>query len=443
MQVKTTYKDIWKISFPIMLGGIAQTVLNVTDTAFLARVGEVELGASAIGGVFYFVLVMLGIGISIGAQIIIARRAGEGKKHAIGEIFDHTLILLTALGLVLFVFGIYLTPTLYHHIIKDSAVAEASIVFIHYRSYALVFTMTSFAVRALFIGIAETRIITYNAVLCAVLNVVLDYILIFGKLGFEPMGIKGAGIATASAEIISALYVFIWAFYKKGMSEYYIFKFTKIAFENFKHIINISSPIVLQNLISMGAWFIFFVLIEKIGRHELAISNIIRSCYMVMMTPVWGFSSACNSMVSNIIGQKKQDEVMPLVLKFVKLSFGLMTLMMALCLLFPNLLLSLSTSDLQLQKDAMGCYYITIIASLIFSVSMNLLSAISGTGNTKKAMVIEITNIVLYLSYIFVFTIVYHSSVEVVWISEIIYWTSMGLWSYIYLKSNKWKSVVV
>lgn len=426
-----------------MLAGIAQTVLNVTDTAFLSRVGEVELGASAIGGVFYFVLVMLGIGISIGAQIIIARRAGEGKKEFIGEVFDHTLILLLVLGLLLFIFGIYGTPYLYQLIITDKTVADASIVFIHYRSYALVFTMASFAVRALFIGIAQTRIITYNAVLCAVLNVVLDYVLIFGKFGFEPMGIKGAGIATAASEIIAALYVFVWAFYKKGMSDYRIFKFKKIASKNFKQILHISLPIAMQNFISMGAWFVFFVLIEKMGRHELAISNIIRSCYMIMMTPVWGFSSACNSMVSNIIGQKKEDEVMPLVQKFVKLSLGMMSIMMLFCLLFPEVLLSLSTSDVQLQQDSLRSYYIIIVASLVFSVSMNLLSAISGTGHTKKAMIIELTNIVLYLSYIFLFTIVYQTSVEVVWTSEIVYWSSMGLWSYRYLQSNKWKRFAV
>lgn len=423
-----------------MLGGIAQTVLNVTDTAFLARVGEVELGASAIGGVFYFVLVMLGIGISIGAQIIIARRAGEGKKHAIGEIFDHTLILLTALGLVLFVFGIYLTPTLYHHIIKDSAVAEASIVFIHYRSYALVFTMTSFAVRALFIGIAETRIITYNAVLCAVLNVVLDYILIFGKLGFEPMGIKGAGIATASAEIISALYVFIWAFYKKGMSEYYIFKFTKIAFENFKHIINISSPIVLQNLLSMGAWFLFFVFIERIGQHELAISNVVRATYMVLMTPIWGYSSATNSMVSNLIGQGRGDEVLGLVKRIIKLSLLTTTIICLLNFIQIDFLLALTASDLKLVADALPSYYVILSAMFIFSVAIVALMAVSGTGKTKVTMYIEIFNIGIYLLLSYIFAVVMKASLPVVWSTEIYYWLIMGLLAWWYLKSFKWKN---
>lgn len=426
-----------------MLGSIAQTVLSVTDTAFLARVGEVELGASAIGGVFYFVLVMIGVAISIGAQIIIARRAGEGNRHLIGEIFDHTFIILAAFGLLLYLVTQFIAPPLYHLILNDAAVANASIIFIKYRGYAIFFTVSSLAVRALFIGIAQTRIITYQAILSAVLNVVLDYILIFGHLGFEPMGIKGAGIATATAEIVSAIYVFAWSFFKKGMGEYFIFKFKKISRINFQKILNISSPIVLQNLISMGAWFVFFVLIEKIGRHELAISNIIRSCYMVMMTPVWGFASASNTMVSNLIGQNKQHQVLALVKKIVWLSFGVIAVTMLFCALFPFILLNLTTSDQKLIIDSLLCYYIIIGATLIFSISMNLLSTVSGTGATKKAMVIEITNITIYLIYIYLFTVIIKSSVEVVWLCEVIYWTTMGIWSFIYLKSGKWKVLKV
>ena len=82
-----------------------------------------------------------------------------------------------------------------------------------------------------------------------------------------------------------------------------------------KTIMDLSLPLVVQNLLSMGSWFIFFVFIEKIGKHQLAISNIVRGAYMINMTPIWGFSVAANSMISNIIGQSKQDEVFVLLKK--------------------------------------------------------------------------------------------------------------------------------
>jgi putative MATE family efflux protein len=442
LKVETTYKQILKIALPITLGGVAQTILNITDTAFLARVGEIELGAAAIGGVFYFVLVMLGYAISTGAQILISRRAGEGNHTAIGILFDHTLILLIAFGLLQFAL-MQLTPTFINLIIADKDIAAASNDYIFYRSFALVFSFMGFAARAFFVSISQTRIITYQALLCCVLNVVLDYILIFGKCGFEPMGIAGAAIATAISEIVSALYILCWAKLHRAFRQYNLFGFKHFNRITAFKIFEISLPVMIQHFLSMAAWFVFFVLMEKMGRHPLAISNIIRSCYMVMMTPVWGFAAASNSMVSNLIGQGLKHEVMPVIFRICKLSAGFILLFTIGLSFFPNLLLKLTTNDTQLIADSMQSFYIALAATVIFSVSMNLLSAISGTGDTRSALIIEISNITLYILYIFCFTILIKSTVEIVWLSEIIYWVSMGVWSYWYLRRGKWQQLVV
>src|SRR5438132_6373334 len=103
MLVNISYRDIWKMAYPVMIGSVAITVLNITDTIFLGRVGEVALGASALGGVFYFVLVMIAIAIATGTQIQIARRAGEKNYGAIGEIFDQGLYLFFALSILSFI----------------------------------------------------------------------------------------------------------------------------------------------------------------------------------------------------------------------------------------------------------------------------------------------------------------------------------------------------
>jgi len=86
------------------LGSIAQNLINFTDTAFLGRVGEIALGAGAIGGLFYLAVIMLGLGFSIGAQIIIARRLGQDRFTEIGEVVIHTVIFLTFLAIIVFCF---------------------------------------------------------------------------------------------------------------------------------------------------------------------------------------------------------------------------------------------------------------------------------------------------------------------------------------------------
>jgi len=101
--------------------------------------------------------------------------------------------------------------------------------------------------------------------------------------------------------------------------------------------------------------------------------------------------------------------------------------------------LRITTSDPVLISDSMGCYFIIIGAMFLFSVSVILLSAVSGSGNTKAAMVIEFFNIAIYMIYVYLCAVVYTSSIEVVWFSEIIYWVMMGLFSAYYLTTRKWQ----
>ena len=87
-----------------------EQLIGITDTAFLGRVGEVELGASALGGIFFITVFMLGLGFSIGAQILMGRRNGEGNYPRIGSIFYHSLGFLLVLATVLFVLTRQFSP---------------------------------------------------------------------------------------------------------------------------------------------------------------------------------------------------------------------------------------------------------------------------------------------------------------------------------------------
>lgn len=78
-------KDILKISFPVLMSLLMEHLIGLTDTAYLGRVGEVELGACALAGVYYLVIYMLGFGFSVGAQVMMARRHGSGEHRRMGR----------------------------------------------------------------------------------------------------------------------------------------------------------------------------------------------------------------------------------------------------------------------------------------------------------------------------------------------------------------------
>jgi len=426
-----------------MLGSLAQTVLGLTDTAFLARVGEIELGASGIAGVFYFVLIMIGYAIGIGAQILIARKAGEGKTKEIGIIYDHTLLILVVFSLILFVFLRWFSPFIFDSILDSERVKSAADSFIAYRCWGIIGVMITVSFRSFYTGIAATRIITYSAFLMTGINIVLAYILIFGHFGFPAMGISGAGLASAISETITAIYLLVYTYYKKEFHKFELFQFKKSETPVFSSVMNLSAPVMLQHLISMGAWFLFFVFIEKLGEHALAISNIVRSTYMLLMTPVWGFAAAANSMTSNLIGQEKKDEVLSLLKKIITLSLIITAVMVGFNAIFPSGILSVTTSNETLIHDSKGSFYVICGAMILFCSSFVLFSGVSGTGNTKMAMLMEIVNIFIYVIYVYICAHVIQASVEWVWVAEILYWLLMGVFSYIYLKSNHWKKLTL
>jgi len=404
MAIGTSYKEIIKMAMPVIFGAFAITLVNITDTAFLGRIGETELGASAVGGILYFVFAMIGVSIGTGTQIIISRRKGENNDSSIGQIFDQSIIILFITGLVLFVFLKWIAPPLLPLILNQPELVESTKEFLAYRSYGIFFILIATAFRSLFVGIALPKIYGTYSFLMAGINIILGYAMIFGNWGFPKMGIAGAGLASSIAELLALLFIWGYTFLKKELKQYQLFKFESFKKELTIKIFELSSPIIVQNLLSMGAWFLFFVFIEKIGSHELAISNIVRGAYMISMTPFWGFSVAANSMVSNVIGQGKKEEVLGLVQKIIKLTIVVSFLMILVNLIFPVQILSIFTNDIKLINDSMGCLQIVDLALIFFGFAIVSINAVSGTGATKVALYIEIAAIFIYILYAYLMT---------------------------------------
>ena len=198
----TTYKysQIWTIAYPILLSTLMEQLIGMTDTAFLGRVGEIELGASALGGIFYVTVFMLGLGFSIGAQILMARRNGEGKYLRIGSIFYHSLVFLFVLALVLFFLTWQFAPLLLHQIINSPRVFEATNDYLNWRICGIFFAFGCAMFRAFYVATTKTRVLTLNSVILVVSNIFLNYCLIFGHLGCPALGISGAAIGSTFEE---------------------------------------------------------------------------------------------------------------------------------------------------------------------------------------------------------------------------------------------------
>lgn len=432
-------KHILKISYPIFLSLLAQNIIQVIDTAFLGRVGEIELGASALAGIFYIGVYTLGFGYSMGSQILIGRRNGEKNYHEISDIVVQGLIVLIPAAILLIPAMNFVSNSWLPYLFESEEITVAVNKYLDWRFYGLIFAFTNSMFRAFYIGIAGTKILTLNAVVMALTNVLFDYLLIFGKFGFPEMGIAGAALASVISEFVSTLFFLIYTLRKVDLDKYG-FKKIRIHMQVVKQVLNISVFMMIQYLLSIFVWMLFFVFIEHLGQRPLAISNIVRSFYTILILPAQALSTSTNTMVSNTIGAGRHSEVLDLLKRVIKISLSITAVIMVVVFLFPKVLIQVYTNDPVLIAETVPPMYVLITLLPIFSVGAIFFNAVSGTGNTKTALIFELFTLTFYLSYMWWIIVYLKSSVALCWTSEHIYWFFLMSFSFLYLKFGKWQN---
>lgn len=436
-----SYKDIWKVSGPIMLGLLAQTVVQLTATIFLGLVGKVEQSASGLAGIYYIAFFTLCFGFSIGAQIMISRRNGEKSYKDIGTIVIQGIIFLEILAVILVTASLLLAHYALPHILHSAEVGHAMQEYLSWRIFGLFFASINVMFRAFFIGVTRTKVLTINAVIMAVVNIIADYAFIFGNLGMPQMGIKGAGLAAIIAELSSVLFFLIYTFATVDFKKY---GFTRMRFRMsiIRNVLKISSFTMTQYLISMSTWFLFFWAMEKHSVDALAITNLVRNFYMLFFIPMSAFATAANTLVGNTMGMGQISNVIPLIKRVCYVALGTIAVIMGLTLIAPEYWVSLISprEDLSLIPQTVAPLLVVVFGLPICCLGSIIFNAVSGTGNTKNALYIEISVLVVYIAYILYVVIYLQASIAVCWTAELIYWGGLLVLSLLYFKFGKWQT---
>ena len=418
---------------------LMEHMIGLTDTAYLGRVGEVELGASAMGGLFYICVFTIAFGFSVGSQILIARRNGEGRYKDVGPVMIQGGTFLLGLAMLMFGLTHLLAPSIVRLLISSDSIFDATMEFLNWRIWGFFFAFVNVMFRALYIGITRTKVLTMNAVVMALVNVLLDYILIFGKFGMPEMGIKGAAVASVMAEAASLAFFLIYTYAKVDFKKFGLNHWQKIDFSLLGKILSISCFTMIQYFLAMATWFVFFIAIERLGQRELAIANIVRSIYIVMLIPVQALSTTTNSLVSNLIGAGKPEQVMGLCGRMIRICYYFVLPLGILIALFPELVLRIYTDNLDLIAGSVSSLWVMLSSYLIAVPAFIFFFSVSGTGNTQTALLIDMASIFVYVLYALWVGIRMHADVAVCWTTEHVY-DLMILSAFFYLWKGNWQN---
>lgn len=439
MQTKYTYKQIWLIAYPILISLVMEQMIGMTDTIFLGRVGEIELGASAIAGVFYMVIFMVAFGFSIGAQILIARRNGEKRYKEIGNLFYQGIYFQIGLAAVMFFLSFYLSPVILRNIITSEHIYKAATDYLNWRVFGAFFSFSAVIFRAFFLGTTQTKTLTLNSIIMVLSNIMFNYILIFGKFGFPELGIAGAAIGSSMAELVSLVFFILYTRYRIDCRKYGLNRIPTFRSDILKRMLNVSFWTMVQNFLSLSTWFLFFLYVEHLGERALAVTNIVRNVSAILFMIMTAFASTCGALVSNLIGAGHTDCVQGTIRQHIRIAYMFVIPLALFFTLFPQLILGIYTDMPDLQQAAVHSLWVMCAAYLLLVPANVYFQAVSGTGNTRTALGLETLTLIIYVTYITYIILHLRLDVAICWTSEIVYSTFMLFFCSMYIKRGNWQ----
>jgi MATE family multidrug resistance protein len=434
------YKTILSVALPLMVSSFIQSIVLLTNAAFLSRYSTLAFDASGNAGLLYVTVFVSLMGMSDGVQILIARRIGENRKDAIGRIFGTSIFTLLCLVIILFFILTVIVPYFLPIYSKHQDLAQAQLSFLNIRSYALFFAFITLSIQAFLFAIGKTWVVLIAALIVALSNVVLDVVFIFGWKFIPEMGLKGAAYSSVLAEALGMIFLIIFLLFSKERKEYKLFEHFAFQWKSFVELIKVGSPLFLQGFFALATWTVFFTWIEQIGKHELTISQNIRAIYFLAFVPVWGFAATTKTYISQYIGKGDFDSLKIIQRKIQILTVIFLVLFFHGSILYPEHFVSLINPNEEYIKESAAILRFISGSILIFGLFSVKFQTINGSGNTKITFYIELLTVSAYLLASYLFIKVLKWDIFWIWSVEYVYFITNGTLSILYLMLFNWKS---
>ena len=443
MELTTSYRSIWKVSIPIIIGSAAQNVVAMTDSVFLYYRSEDDFAAIGFVAAFYIIVAAIGFGFSRGGQIMIALFVGKGEPQGVAKSFYSTVYFELALAAAVFLFMTFGAYWLFASLVDSDVIFYKSLEYLEPRKWGVFASYLGVACIALYTGIARPVFIVVDTFILAVTNIFLDEALIFGRYGFPEMGIAGAGLASTIAEYVALVVFLVYMILDKKNRIYLTGKLPKYDPTLIREIVGLSVPIVTMSVVGLGSYFFFTGLVENFGPRALAVNNIIRIAYLVLSIPAWGFCTGINTLASYFVGREERRSVKVVLWRTVFLCLGITLVMGLPLILFPREVLYpiLGDERAYLIQAAYPIFWVLLGILITFSFGSIFFNGLIGAGETRKALIYQTICALVYMVLIFVVVRSGWGNLTLAWGVEIVYWVLMFGLSFRYFRRPRWRTV--
>lgn len=445
---RQTIKDVLKIALPAVGEMILYMMIGVFDTMMVGRYGG-NVSVSSVGLcteiIYTFSNMFIAVGISIGITSLVARRVGAGELELAEEYgtlgFGVAVLLSFIISFLLFVFN----TNILSFAGANNEVISLGAPYMRIASIGIFFNMMMSSLNGCLRGYGNTKTPLFASLLVNLINIPLDYILIFGKFGAPELGVRGAAIATSIAQFSGFVFIVLYMIFKSKIK--IRFKYISMFKSHMlSDLLRLSIPSSLQEgALSISRLLCNFMIVS-LGTVSFAANQITTSIESISFMPGWGFAVAATALVGHKVGEKDFKKAKEYAFTATILGSGVMLFCSILFLTIPSQLINLFVHGGEKEVIRLGtfCLMVAAIEQPLMGVSMILGGALKGGGDTKTPFTISVISswffrlpIMLYFIYILKLSVVY------VWVITAIQWSFDGLLTwYLYKKKFTRENII-
>lgn len=438
------HKKIIILAWPAVVGNILRTIVGIVDMMMVGRLGAVSAAAVGLGGQFLWFAMALMAAVGVGTTALIARFIGASKRKEAEKILIQSIELTIFLSIFLTFFGIAFSEDFLRILgASENVVLEGSI-YIRIVFLSTIFNFIGFNSAAALRGAGDTKTPMFVDVVVNISNIILNYVLIFGKFGFPALGVKGAAIATAISFVLGGILILLVLFSGRFVLRLNLKDSFHPEIKTIRRILKIGIPASIQQIVMSGSMIVYVWIIVGFGTVSLAAHQIGLRIESLSYMPGFGFAVAATALVGQNLGAKKPGEAEMSGWESTKLCGIFMGFMGFLMILFPTLLAGMFIDDQEVIGLTAWYLRIVAISEPPLAVIFVLAGTLRGAGDTRFPLYISVFGLWVFripLAYFLGITCGYGAIGA--WSAMTIDTFVRGFLYILRFKSGKWKEVEI
>lgn len=441
LPVNNYYKKILQVALPAIAGLSTQMVVSLVDSAMVGRLDEATyaLAAMGIGVLATWALISFFSSLATGIHVIVARKFGQGDYTACGNTLNNSLLVAVVLGTAVASIGVLFAFDISSFFASDPTVAKYASEYIFYRFLGIPLFLISVSYRGFYFGISKTKIFMISGLVTNLLNIIFNYIFIYGTLGLPRMGLAGAGLGSTLAtsfDLFFYTFIILLPAYRNKFRNFYNFRFD---WQIIKAIFRISLPVSFQNIFILLGFLIFVAITGIIGIKEQAATQVVISTLFISFLPCFGFGIAVQTLVGNNLGAGKYNLAKIYGFETAKIATLYTVFLGIIFMTIPKVVILLITTDQEIIEAAAPALRIAGFAQIFYAVGVVLANGLQAAGRTFFVMKAEVVaNLIIFVPISYLLGVTFEFGLLGAWLALPIYIIIYSFTIFLKFNSKEW-----